>query len=75
MKLEDTLHNWNDLARDVVRKGVERVGFRGENVICVIRGGCVFMSATNPSRPVLVACYAFRRASCTTQSRSAMRSR
>lgn len=30
MKLEDTLHNWNDLARDVVRKGVERVGFGGK---------------------------------------------
>jgi quercetin dioxygenase-like cupin family protein len=36
MKLEDALHNWNDLEREVVRKGVERVGFRGENVICVM---------------------------------------
>lgn len=30
------LHNWNDLPREVVRKGVERVGFRGDNVMCVM---------------------------------------
>ncbi len=30
------LHNWNDLERETVRAGVERVGFRGENVICVL---------------------------------------
>ncbi|MFM0158383.1 MULTISPECIES: cupin domain-containing protein [Paraburkholderia] len=36
MKLEDKLHNWNDLEREVVRRGVERVGFRGEKVICVM---------------------------------------
>ena len=30
------LHNWNDLERETVRRGVERVGFRGEDVICVL---------------------------------------
>ena len=30
------MYNWNDLPRETVRKGVERVGFRGENVICVM---------------------------------------
>jgi quercetin dioxygenase-like cupin family protein len=30
------LHNWNDLEREVVRRGVERVGFRGDDVICVL---------------------------------------
>jgi mannose-6-phosphate isomerase-like protein (cupin superfamily) len=29
-------HNWNDLQREVVRKGVERVGFRGDQVMCVM---------------------------------------
>lgn len=30
------LYNWNDLPREVVRKGVERVGFRGDQSICVM---------------------------------------
>ena len=30
------LHNWNELKREVVRPGVERVGFRGGNVMCVM---------------------------------------
>jgi quercetin dioxygenase-like cupin family protein len=29
-------YNWNDLPHEVVRKGVERCGFRGENVIAVM---------------------------------------
>ena len=33
---ETYLHNWNDLSRERVREGVERVGFRGEDVICVM---------------------------------------
>ena len=28
--------NWNELPREFVREGVERVGFRGENAICVM---------------------------------------
>ena len=28
--------NWNTLEREFVRKGIERVGFRGENVIMVM---------------------------------------
>ncbi|MCK9512747.1 MAG: cupin domain-containing protein [Pigmentiphaga sp.] len=28
--------NWNELEREVVRKGIERVGFRGEEVIMVM---------------------------------------
>lgn len=28
--------NWNTLSREFVRQGVERCGFRGENVICVM---------------------------------------
>jgi quercetin dioxygenase-like cupin family protein len=36
MELAKTLHNWNELAREAVRKGVERVGFRGDDVICVM---------------------------------------
>jgi quercetin dioxygenase-like cupin family protein len=30
------MYNWNDLPREIVRKGVERCGFRGENVIVVM---------------------------------------
>ncbi|MDF3883018.1 cupin domain-containing protein [Cupriavidus basilensis] len=30
------MYNWNTLPRETVRKGVERVGFRGENVIMVM---------------------------------------
>jgi quercetin dioxygenase-like cupin family protein len=30
------LYNWNTLPREFVRQGVERCGFRGENVICVM---------------------------------------
>jgi mannose-6-phosphate isomerase-like protein (cupin superfamily) len=29
------LHNWNELERELARPGVERIGFRGEGVICV----------------------------------------
>jgi quercetin dioxygenase-like cupin family protein len=36
MNTEALLHNWNDLPREVVRKGVERVGFRGDNAMCVM---------------------------------------
>lgn len=36
MNYQDLLHNWNDLPREVVRKGVERVGFRGDDVMCVM---------------------------------------
>ena len=36
MMLSDTLHNWNDLVREHVREGVERVGFRGDDVMCVL---------------------------------------
>lgn len=32
---EMKLHNWFDLPREFVREGVERVGFRGDNVIMV----------------------------------------
>jgi quercetin dioxygenase-like cupin family protein len=31
-----TMYNWNELPREVVRKGIERCGFRGENVIAVM---------------------------------------
>ena len=34
--ISSILHNWNDLQKEVVREGVERVGFRGEDVICVM---------------------------------------
>ena len=30
------LHNWNALSRELVRPGVARVGFRGDDVICVM---------------------------------------
>jgi quercetin dioxygenase-like cupin family protein len=30
------LYNWNSLPREFVRDGVERCGFRGENVTCVM---------------------------------------
>jgi quercetin dioxygenase-like cupin family protein len=30
------MYNWNTLPREVVRKGVERVGFRGEQVMMVM---------------------------------------
>lgn len=36
MDCELQAYNWNDLEREVVRRGVTRVGFRGENVICVL---------------------------------------
>lgn len=35
-KVGTHMYNWNDLPREVVRKGVERVGFRGENCILVM---------------------------------------
>ena len=31
-----TMVNWNTLDREFVRKGIERVGFRGEDVIMVM---------------------------------------
>lgn len=30
------MFNWNDLPREQVRKGIERCGFRGENVVMVM---------------------------------------
>jgi len=30
------MYNWNTLPREVVRRGVERVGFRGENAMVVM---------------------------------------
>ena len=30
------MYNWKDLPREVVRKGIERSGFRGEDVIVVM---------------------------------------
>lgn len=30
------MYNWNELPREFVRKGIERCGFRGENVIMVM---------------------------------------
>lgn len=33
---QQKIYNWNDLPREVVRKGVERVGFRGDQSICVM---------------------------------------
>lgn len=30
------MYNWNELPREAVRKGIERAGFRGENVIMVM---------------------------------------
>ena len=30
------MYNWNDLPREVVRKGIERCGFRGEDVVAVM---------------------------------------
>ncbi|WP_454873536.1 cupin domain-containing protein [Paraburkholderia xenovorans] len=30
------MYNWNDLPREFVRKGIERAGFRGDNVILVL---------------------------------------
>lgn len=30
------MYNWNTLSREVVRKGVERVGFRGEQTMMVM---------------------------------------
>jgi quercetin dioxygenase-like cupin family protein len=30
------MYNWNTLPREVVRKGIERTGYRGDNVIFVI---------------------------------------
>ena len=31
-----TAYNWNDLPREVVRKGIERCGFRGEDDVVVM---------------------------------------
>ncbi|AJZ57305.1 araC-like ligand binding domain protein [Paraburkholderia fungorum] len=35
-KDKTVMYNWNDLPRETVRKGVERVGFRGEDCILVM---------------------------------------
>lgn len=45
--MDFTVRNWNSLDRELVRTGVERVGFRGENVICVMNWLSPGM-ATNP---------------------------
>ena len=29
-------YNWNDLPKEIVRQGIERCGFRGENVVAVM---------------------------------------
>ena len=29
-------YNWNDLPKEIVRKGIERCGFRGSNVVVVM---------------------------------------
>lgn len=31
-----TAYNWNELPREIVRKGIERCGFRGEDVVVVM---------------------------------------
>jgi quercetin dioxygenase-like cupin family protein len=36
MAQKATLYNWNDLPREVVRKGVERAGLRGDNALLVM---------------------------------------
>ena len=36
MAQKATLYNWNDLPNEVVRKGVSRSGFRGEDVLLVM---------------------------------------
>ncbi len=36
MAAKPKLYNWNDLPREAVRKGVERCGFRGEDVMLVM---------------------------------------
>lgn len=43
------VRNWNSLDRETVRAGVERVGFRGDDVICVMNWLSPGM-ATNPHR-------------------------
>ena len=30
------MYNWNDLPKEIVRKGIERCGFRGEDVVVVM---------------------------------------
>ncbi len=49
MQHMDLLRNWNELQRETVRKGVERVGFRGDDVICVMNWLSPGM-AVNPHR-------------------------
>ena len=36
MAQKATLYNWNDLPSEVVRKGVSRSGFRGDDVLLVM---------------------------------------
>ncbi len=36
MAQKATLYNWNDLPNEVVRKGVSRAGFRGDDVLLVM---------------------------------------
>jgi quercetin dioxygenase-like cupin family protein len=40
-------YNWSELTKEVVRPGLERVGFRGENTICVMNW-CAPGMALNP---------------------------
>jgi len=35
-KPKTRMYNWNTLPREVVRKGVERVGYRGDNLMAVM---------------------------------------
>ena len=46
-----TMYNWNTLDREVVRKGVERVGFRGENVVMVMNWATPGMDVRPHSHP------------------------
>ena len=45
------LYNWNDLPREAVRKGVERCGFRGEDVLMVMNWLAPGMDVNPHSHP------------------------
>lgn len=62
MTQKTRLYNWNDLPREAVRKGVERCGLRGENMLVV-------MNRLEPGMDVNPHSHPFEQLACIVQGR------
>ena len=63
MAQKTSFRNWNDLPREVVRQGVERCGFRGEDVLLV-------MNWLKPGMDVNPHSHPFEQVACIVQGRA-----